>query len=245
MKVYNQDKTEILESYDLELGYLVQDKILIAEHEATEEVKEVSRYDIVKTYPNGGKDVQRVVEVPYQPAKEAWTEYEDIYVYIPYSDEKIKEIKNNKLNAKYIPSASESIQVFANAYLKSNPLQDVETKLAVSGLYSLWVKGKYAVGDIVNYMGQTYECTTAHDNAEYPDITPDNPQTWANFWKPLHGKSIETARPWVKPWAGTTDMYKVDEYMIYADNLIYRCIADTVYSPEEYAQAWEIVMIDK
>ena len=113
-------------------------------------------------------------------------------------------------------------------------------KLAVSGLYDIWVLGKYEVGDIRNYAGQTWECWTAHDNATYPDINPDNPQTWANFWKPLHGTSKETARPWTKPCAGTTDMYLTGEYMVYTDGKIYKCLSDTVYSPEEYAAHWQI-----
>lgn len=53
--------------------------------------------------------------------------------------------------------------------------------------------------------------------------------------------TAETARLWVKPWAGTTDMYHTGEYMIYTDDKIYRCLTDTVYSPEEYAQAWETI----
>ena len=84
-------------------------------------------------------------------------------------------------------------------------------------------------------------CWTAHDNAIYPDINPDNPQTWANFWRPLHGKSPETARPWTKPWAGTTDMYHAGEYMVWTDGTIKKCLRDTVYSPDEYAADWEDV----
>ena len=41
--------------------------------------------------------------------------------------------------------------------------------------------------------------------------------------------------------AGTTDMYHAGEYMIYTDNKIYKCLRDSVYSPEEYASDWEII----
>lgn len=152
----------------------------------------------------------------------------------------LAKLKADELNEKYIPSETDSLSAFAKAYIKENPLQSVSMKLSVSGLYDIWVLGKYEVGDIRNYAGQTWECWTAHDNATYPDINPDNPQTWANFWKPLHGTSKETARPWVKPWAGTTDMYLAGDYMVYTDGRIYKCLSDTVYSPEEYAQAWEV-----
>ena len=149
-------------------------------------------------------------------------------------------LKEAELNAVYIPSAADSLLAFAKVYMQENPPQTVAMKLSVSGVYDVWALGKYEVGDIRNHAGQTWECHQAHDNAVYPDITPDNPQTWATFWRPLHGDSIENARPWVKPWAGTTDMYLTGEYMVYTDGKIYKCLSDTVYSPEEYAQAWEV-----
>lgn len=145
------------------------------------------------------------------------------------------------LSRKYIPSVTDSLNAFLEDLFSKNPPQDTKLKLKVSGLYSEWQAGSYNVGDIRNHAGQTWECWTAHDNSTYPDITPDNPQTWANFWRPLHGTSIETARLWVKPWAGTTDMYHAGEYMIWTDSSIYRCTQDTVYSPEEYSSAWEVI----
>ena len=148
----------------------------------------------------------------------------------------IARMEARALSAKYIPSEVQSVAAFARFYLAENPPASNEERLAVSGLYSEWTAGSYAVGDIRNHAGQTWECWQAHDNAIYPD----NPQTWANFWRPLHGTSAETARPWVKPWAGTTDMYHTGEYMVYTDGKTYKCLSDTVYSPEEYAQAWEV-----
>ena len=168
---------------------------------------------------------------------------DDLWKAIQYSDghSTDTEINNYILNQKFIPSQEQSMVYFAKAMLKAEAPQTDIQKLELSGLYDIWQLGNYSVGDIRNYAGQTWECWTAHDNSIYPDITPDNPQTWANFWRPLHGTSIETARPWTKPVAGTTDMYHIGEYMVYTDGKIYKCLADTVYSPEEYAVAWEIV----
>lgn len=157
----------------------------------------------------------------------------------------LDEAKSKLLAQKYIPDITASMIALLKSYLKSTPLQEVDEKLKVSGLYEEWELGSYSVGDIRNHGGQTWECWTAHDNAVYPDINPDNPQTWANFWRPLHGKSAETARPWTKPRtkprAGTTDMYHAGEYMVYTDGKIYKCTQDTGYSPEEYAAAWAVV----
>ena len=142
----------------------------------------------------------------------------------------------------YIPSMTASMDAFLQYLIKKEMANfDVDTKLKTAGAYEAWTLGSYDVGDIRNHAGQTWECWTAHDNAIYPDITPDNPQTWANFWRPLHGKSPETARPWVKPQYGTTDMYHAGEYMVYTDEKVYKCLSDTVYSPDEYAQAWRVV----
>ena len=113
-----------------------------------------------------------------------------------------------------------------------------DQRIRASGLYADWTLGSYQVGDIRNAQNQTWECFQAHDTTIYPDIQPDN-AAWYTFWRPLHGKSPETARPWVAP-QGAHDMYKAGEYMVYTDGATYRCLSDTVYTPEEYAQAWEV-----
>lgn len=97
MKIYNQSKTKILENPDLEKGYLKQDKIETTYHEATKEIQEQSHLKIVKEYPNGGKDVEKVIDVAYQPAKEAYYDYEDIQVYIPYTEKELARIEIGKL----------------------------------------------------------------------------------------------------------------------------------------------------
>lgn len=146
------------------------------------------------------------------------------------------------LQKRYIPSVNDSVNAFVQSLiLKESASFDVDMKIKTAGVYDKWAAGKYEVGDIRTNAGQVWECWTAHDNAIYPDITPDNPQTWANFWRPLHGKSPETARPWVKPQYGTTDMYHAGEYMVWTDGNTYECVSDTVYSPDEYAQAWRVV----
>lgn len=147
--------------------------------------------------------------------------------------------KSAYLNSLNIPSAEQSAIEMMRKLLKAQPVEDDDEKIQVSGLYDDWSPGDYSVGDIRNANGQTWECYQVHKNSEYPDITPDNPQTWANFWKPLHGKTLETARPRVKPEYGTTDLYRSGEYMIYTDGKLYKCLSDTNFSPEEYPQAWE------
>lgn len=117
MKVYNENKTQVLKTYDLELGHLNYDKILKEHHKAVPEVPAMTietkiaeitasggkveeiggkQYKVVKEFPNGGKTVEEITETPYIPAKEAYDEYEDIQVYIPYTAEELAERKQQK-----------------------------------------------------------------------------------------------------------------------------------------------------
>ena len=116
-------------------------------------------------------------------------------------------------------------------------LTEDDAKLRASGLYSEWAEGKHTKGDIYNADGQTWECYQDYDNAVYPDIKPGE-AAWYTFNRPLHGKTKETARAWVRP-MGAHDMYHAGEWMIYTDGMAYLCKQDTNFSPEEYASAWE------
>ena len=78
----------VVENPDLTLGYLTDDTQPL-EHPAQEAVAEVAHYETVAEYPSGGKDVQRVVDVPGVPAKPAWTEQLPIKRYIRYTAEEL------------------------------------------------------------------------------------------------------------------------------------------------------------
>ena len=142
------------------------------------------------------------------------------------------------LTARYIPSEAQSAAEVGRLVLAQMAELDDDARIRVSGLYELWIAGKYEVGDIRNSGGQTWECFQAHDCAVYPDIKPGS-AAWFTFWRPLHGKSPETARPFV-PVQGAHDMYKIGEYAVFEDAL-YKCVQDTAYSPADYAPAWKIV----
>ena len=111
-------------------------------------------------------------------------------------------------------------------------------RLAASALYPKWVEGQHAAGELYTARGQVWECIQGYDNAVYPDIVPGG-TAWGTFHRPLHATSPDTARPWVQP-TGAHDIYKAGEYMT-LDGTLYKCKADTAYSPAEYAAAWEAV----
>ena len=78
----------VVENPDLTLGYLTDDTQPL-EHPAQEAVAEVAHYETVAEYPGGGKDVQRVVDVPGVPARPAGTEQLPNKRYIRYTAEEL------------------------------------------------------------------------------------------------------------------------------------------------------------
>ena len=78
----------VVENPGLTLGYLTDDTQPL-EHPAQEAVAEVAHYETVAEYPGGGKDVQRVVDVPGVPAQAAWTEQMPVQRYIRYTAEEL------------------------------------------------------------------------------------------------------------------------------------------------------------
>ena len=99
MKVYNQEKTEQLTTYDLTKGYLAPDKLFVQHHEAVESKEAVYERVLIKEYPSGGKEYKTVLVTPAVEPKEAWDEYEDIQVYILYTEAELQAQYVNAVNA--------------------------------------------------------------------------------------------------------------------------------------------------
>ena len=70
MKIIDTDGNP-MESPDLSLGWL-EDKTQTIHHDAVAGVEEVSHYETLAEYPNGGKDVKKIIDVPGVEAKDAW-----------------------------------------------------------------------------------------------------------------------------------------------------------------------------
>ncbi len=78
----------VVENPDLTLGYLTADAEEVI-HPAVEGVEEQWHWETVTEYPNGGKDVQKVIDVPGVPAQAAWTEQVPVQRYIRYTAEEL------------------------------------------------------------------------------------------------------------------------------------------------------------
>ena len=90
MRILDQEHKE-LTNPDLSRGKLVEDRIIVRHHQEVEAIPDQFHYETIAEYPNGGKDVAVVVDIPGRPGIPAWDEYEDILRYVPYTAEKLQE----------------------------------------------------------------------------------------------------------------------------------------------------------
>ena len=82
--------------YDPAKGRLEMQK-RIHHHEAVEAVEEQGHWETVAEYPEtGGRDVQWVVDAPGVEAREAWDEEETYWLYIPYTEEELKQMEADR-----------------------------------------------------------------------------------------------------------------------------------------------------
>lgn len=92
MRIIDMNGNEVI-SPDLNFGKLVEEQIFVAHHEAIEAVEEQWHYEVIAEYPNGGKDVERVIDISAVEPKDAWDEYETVQRYVPYTEEELAEIE--------------------------------------------------------------------------------------------------------------------------------------------------------
>ena len=87
MEIYDLSGN-LMDNPDLGLGRL-EDRTRTVHHDAVEAVREVWHYETVHEYPNGGKDVRKVIDTPGVEAAEAYDEEIPYQVYIPYTEEEL------------------------------------------------------------------------------------------------------------------------------------------------------------
>lgn len=124
MLIYDENDI-LVEHPDLDIGKIMPDKMFKEHHPAIEAVEEVGHYEITAEYPNGGKDIAWIIDIPEVKAEESWDEYEDIYRYILYTQEELDAMEE----AKNQPSPEERI---AELEKKLNELTAVLSAYAVA-----------------------------------------------------------------------------------------------------------------
>lgn len=114
MKIIDENGAA-LESPDLTLGWL-RDETEAVEHPAQEGVPELSHYETVAEYPNGGKDVRKIIDREGIPARDAWTEQVPIQRYIRYTAEELAARKKAE-QAAQLPTTEERLAALEAAML--------------------------------------------------------------------------------------------------------------------------------
>lgn len=114
MKIIDENGAA-LENPDLTLGWL-RDETEAVEHPAQAGVPELRHYETVAEYPNGGKDVRKIIDREGIPARDAWTEQVPIQRYILYTAEELAARKKAE-QAAQLPTTEERLAALEAAML--------------------------------------------------------------------------------------------------------------------------------
>lgn len=104
MKIFDEQGAELTTAPDLSLGWL-EDTTKTIHHDAVKGVKAQFHYRTVRECPNGGKDVERVVDVPGVEARDAYDETVEVQVYHLYTAEELTAQKEAKKKAEEAAAA--------------------------------------------------------------------------------------------------------------------------------------------
>lgn len=98
----------VVENPDLTLGYLTADAEEVT-HPAVEGVEEQWHWETVTEYPNGGKDVQKIIDRPGVQAQEEWVEQVPVQRYIRYTEEELAAREKERQQAEEAARLPETI----------------------------------------------------------------------------------------------------------------------------------------
>lgn len=97
MRIFDVTKTYELsrDSIDMAKGYLKPDKKFVMHHDEVF-AREAVYIDKPVIYPNSSTSIYKELVTPAVEAKDAYDEYEDIEVYVPYNTEELKDMLRAK-----------------------------------------------------------------------------------------------------------------------------------------------------
>ena len=113
MKIVDENGVELTGEPDLTLGRLVDD-VEIVHHEATPAVEKVSHWVTTRTYPNGSRDVEEVVDVEPVAARDAWDETVPIQRYIKYTQDELDEQARQQEHETKMAQMPETLEALKN-----------------------------------------------------------------------------------------------------------------------------------
>ncbi len=120
MKIIDSNGNPI-ETPDLTKGHLKPETQTI-HHDAVAGVEEVSHYETIREYPNGGKDVKKVVDVKAVPAQDAYDEEVEVQRYVLYTAEELAEQEKASKEAQQRQEAMNKMPETLAALKKENEM---------------------------------------------------------------------------------------------------------------------------
>lgn len=168
MKIIDESGN-IVENPDLEKGYLEPAKETV-HHEAVEEVKEEFHYETIAEYPNGGKDVKKVVDVEGVEAKDAQDEEVDVMKYVLYTEAELTQ-RLDRHKEMRINESKNNLSTF----LSLHPLQWSDGKYySVTSEKQALLTSNLALYQISTAAGQPFKLTWNSTGDECVEQTYDD-----------------------------------------------------------------------
>jgi len=127
MQIFNIDGS-VAENPDLSKGYVKQETQTV-HHDAVAGVEELSHYETIAEYPNGGQDVAKVIDVAAVKAQDAWDEEITIQIYVPYTADELTEIEAQRKAQANAPTAQKNADAIT------------EIQLALAEIYEAMIGG--------------------------------------------------------------------------------------------------------
>lgn len=219
MRILDQNNIELnKDSIDYSKGKTIEDKLFVAHHEAIEAVEEQGHYETLAEYPNGGKDVEWIVDVPAVEAKEAWDEYEDIQRYILYTEMEL--VLREYAKRRQSLTISEVIEMLLPKLV--NILEvDNNTAIKMKEFYPEWTDNTtYEIGFKLRYNDRLYKVLQGHTSQVgwTPDIVP---ALFVEINEEYTGSKEE-------PIPYNNNMALENGKYYYQDEVIYLCNRDTI-----------------
>lgn len=129
MRILDESGNE-LQTVDYEKGYLTNETIVIAHHDAVEAKPGKSHIEVVREYDNGGKDVVTVWDEEPAEAKAAYDETEEIQRYHAYTEDELAKMAKAKEESE---NKEVKLNSLYNADMTFSDVIDVIAELAYGG----------------------------------------------------------------------------------------------------------------
>lgn len=213
---------------DLNLGRVREERRLVAHHEATPEVPEQGHWqDVLKDGQVIGQTW--IVDVEYQPAREAWDEYEWVGVYVPFTAEELEANAAAQAEFNRTAAVAEQSRTAVMMLVRSQaPSLSDEQALELDAMYPEYdATAKYGKGDIVRDAGRLYR---AVNNV---NASPTHPADDGVNWRLMDEPDEDGVFPWRQPYV-KKDYYRKGDTVTHDGSTWVSDVNKNVWEPGVY-----------